>query len=171
MKNPDLTAETREGYYARQLPASATPVINKHADRQVFDLALAAQSMLVYDAVHMNVQHVADQPDEFKVTLNSGDLVWQESGGKKLIGKITVAAETFDKKGTVLNRAVKVSTLQVGEGTPNTPDSATVVLFTNIPTKAPATRVRFVVRVDANQKIGTVNFLLGDKNVAGNGTN
>ncbi len=171
MKNPDLTAETREGYYARQPPASATPVINKHADRQVFDLALAAQSMLVYDAVHMNVQRVADTPDEFKVTLNSGDLVWQESGGKKLIGKITVAAETFDKKGTALNRAVKISTLQVGEGSPNTPDSAIVVLFTSIPTKAPATRVRFVVRVEANQKIGTVNFLLGEKNVAGNGTN
>lgn len=171
MKNPDLTAETREGYYARQLPASATPVINKHADRQVFDLALAAQSMLVYDAVHMTVQRVPDDPNEFKVTLNSSDLVWQESGEKKLIGKITVAAETFDKKGTSLNHIVKISTLQVGEGAPNTPDSATVVLYTSIPTKAPASRVRFVVRVDANQKIGTVNFLLGDKNVAGNGTN
>jgi VWFA-related protein len=170
MKNPDLVAETREGYYARRPPAPATPVINKQANRQAFDLALAAQSMLVYDAVRMTIQRVIDQPDEFKVTLNSGDLAWEESGGQKLIGKITVVAETFDRRGASLNRNVKISTLQVGEGSPHIPDSVTVILYTSIPTKAPAERVRFVVRVDASQKIGAVNFLLSDKKAAGNDT-
>ena len=171
MRNPDLIAETREGYYARQPPASTGPAINKQANRQVFDLALAAQSMLVYDAVHMTVQRVTNQPDQFKVTVNSGDLVWEQSGGKKLIGKITVAAETYDKKGTSLNRNVKISTLQVGEGLPNTPDTATVILYTSIPTEAPAARIRFVVRVEASQKIGAINFPLDDKKAAGNGPN
>jgi hypothetical protein len=91
--------------------------------------------------------------------LIAADLSWKESGNQKLVARITVIAETFDRKGNALDHTSKISTLQVGEtSVPNTPDSATVSLFDAIPTKPPATRIRFVVRDEANQKIGAVNF-------------
>jgi hypothetical protein len=162
MKNPALTAETREGYYAHPPSPVVRPGAAKHANRTVFDLNLAAQSVMVYDAVHMTVESVAQRPDTFKITLDSGDLVWQPGQAGKLIGKITVALETFDRKGTVVDRSVKISTLQVDEGAPNAAATQTVFLYATVPTKAPATRMRVVVRVDADQKIGALNFPLNE---------
>jgi len=173
MKNPDLRAETREGYYlqAPQAPPAAS-IAGKQPNRQTFDLAVAAQSMMVYDSVHMTVKRVSETPDRFNIRLNSADLVWQESGPKKLITKVTVILETFDKKGAPLDRNIKVSTLQVGEGsTVNIPDVTAVSLFASIPTKSPVARVRFLVRADANQKLGAVNFILADKNPGGEESN
>lgn len=169
MKNPSLKAETREGYYSG-IPPTPPNVSGKQANRQDFDLGVAAQSMLVYDAVHMSINRVAETPDQFKISLNSADLAWQESGSQKLITKITVVVESFDKKGSVVDRSVKISTLQVGESaTSNIPDAATVSLYANIPTKSPATRVRFLVRDNATQKIGAINFALNDNPAAGGG--
>jgi VWFA-related protein len=171
MKNPELHAETREGYYSHVAPTPAAPVLSvKQPNRQVFDLAVAAQSMLVYDGVHMTVKHDAENPDQFKINLSSADLVWQPGAPHKLITKITVVVTSFDKKGAPLDRKFKVSTLQVGENSPNTPDSATVDLFAAIPVKPSVARVRFVVRSDANQKLGTVNFFIG-KNPTGDVSN
>jgi VWFA-related protein len=169
MKDPSLHAETRQGYYSRAASASAPQkVVLKGQNRQVFDLGLAAQSVLVYDAVHIAVQRAAGSPDRFKLVLNSADLSWHEAGPQKLDAKITVIAEAFDRKGNALDHTSKISTLEVGEASiPNTPDSATVSLFDAIPTKPSATRIRFVVRDETNQKIGAVNFDLGS---AGSGT-
>jgi len=45
-----------------------------------------------------------------------------------------------------------------------------VDLFATIPVKSSVERVRFVVRSDANQKLGAVNFALG-KSPAGDVSN
>jgi len=171
MRNPDFHAETREGYYSHIAPVAAAPVLSvKQPNRQVFDLAVAAQSVLVYDGVHMTVTHDTENPDQFKINLHSADLVWQPGAPHKLITKITVVVTSFDKKGTPIDRNFKVSTLQVGEGAPSTPDSSMVDLFATIPVKSSVERVRFVIRSDANQKLGAVNFVLG-KNSAGDVSN
>jgi VWFA-related protein len=171
MRNPDFHAETREGYYSHVAPSAASPILSaKQPNRQVFDLAVAAQSVLVYDGVHMTVTHGAGNPDQFKIKLNSADLVWQPGAPHKLITKITVVVTSFDKKGTPIDRNFKISILQVGEGAPSTPDSSMVDLFATIPVKSSVERVRFVVRSDANQKLGAVNFVLG-KNPAGDVSN
>ena len=163
MKDPSLHAESRQGYYTRAASASAPQkVVLKGQNRQVFDLGLAAQSVLVYDAVHITIQPVSGVPGQFRLVLNSADLAWHESGDQKLVARITVIAETFDRKGYAVDHTSKISTLQVGEASvPNTPDSATVSLFDTISTKPPATRIRFIVRDETNQKIGAVNFDLG----------
>ncbi|HZL29129.1 MAG TPA: VWA domain-containing protein [Acidobacteriaceae bacterium] len=166
MKDPSLHAATRQGYYSRGVSASGpAKVVLKGQNRQIFDLGLAAQSVLVYDAVHIDVQRVAGPSGQFRLVLNSADLAWHEAGARKLDAKITVIAETFDSKGNALDLTSKLSTLQVGEASvPNTPDSATVSLFDNIPTKPSATRIRFVVRDETNRKIGAVNFDLNGVN-------
>jgi VWFA-related protein len=173
MKNPDLHAETREGYYSKpEAPPVMKETAGKQANQRIFDLAVAIQSAMVYDGVHMTIKRVAGDPNQFRITLNSGDLIWQEGGPQKLITKITVVAESFDKKGEPLHRAMKVSTLQVGESsTSNVPDSPTVSLFTSIPTQPPATRIRFLIQADEGHRLGALNFALSGKNATGEGSN
>lgn len=161
LKNPDLRAETREGYYSRPDHGVAANAPANQPSHQILDLAVAAQSSMLYDGVHMTVAPVSGNPGQFRITLNSSDLSWHESGSEKLLAKITVVAESFDKKGQPLNRAMKVSTLQVGENSSaRSPDSPTVSLFTDIPAKSPASRIRFLIRDEATQRIGAVNLSL-----------
>lgn len=173
MRNPALRAETRRGYYSQSTPTSAgASAESQQVSRQTFDLALAAQSMMVYDAIHMAVKRVNDGGDQFRLSLNSGDLVWTQSGSQKLLTKVTVVVESFDKKGAVVGQSMKVSTLQAGDGAKtNTPDIPTVSLFASVPTKSPAVRVRFLVRSEGNQKLGTVNFSLVGKTPEGEVSN
>ena len=158
MKNPALTAETRTGYYAH--PVSNLPKVgSKHADRQAFDVGLAAQSVIPYDAIHMTVNRLASDPNRFAVSLHAADLSWTQGQPGKVLNKITVIAEAFDKNGNPADHTIKISTLQDGEGTtPGTPADAEVVVVTSVATKSPASRVRIVIRDEASGKIGALNF-------------
>lgn len=173
MKDPALHAETREGYFAHPAANSEMAAVGGgEAKRQDMDLALAAQSTLVYDAVHMTVKRISQAQDVFQISLKSSDLVWQEADGQKVRTKLTVVVETFDKTGAVVDRRVKISTLQAGEGaTPNAPDVPVVTLPVSIPTKRPATRIRFLIRSNANEKLGTVNFPLDRESPASGESN
>jgi len=165
MKDPNLRAATREGYYAIAPPPPPDTASNgKLSDRQVFDLTVAAQSMMIYDAVPLTITRIAANPNQFKVGFNSADLVWQETTPGKLTADITILVETFDKKGKMLNRTAEISTAQVAESsTPNVPVTPRVNLLSTIPTQPPAARIRFVVRIDRNQKLGAANFFLVDQ--------
>jgi hypothetical protein len=127
------------------------------------------QSVLIYDGVHMTIQRVAGRMDMFNIIVKSSDLSWQPGKPQKLITKINVVAATFDKKGNSLQRAVKISTLQVDEGSqPNTAATPTVNLYVTIPTKSPATRIRFLVQNEATRRIGALNFLLDTNSASAN---
>jgi VWFA-related protein len=161
MKNSAYTVETREGYYAHPVAPVNPPGASKHASRQAFDLTLAAQSMMTYDAVHLNVQRLTDKPDTFRVTLNSGDLEWTPGADlSTLLTKVTVVIETFDRKGVSLNRAMKTSTLQTRSTDTSTPRQKPVFLYDTVATKSPAATVRVIVREEPGQKIGSVNLPL-----------
>ena len=164
MKNPNLQAATREGYYSQIPPSSVDQSApGKLSSRQIFDLTVAGQSMLVYDAVPLTITRIAANPDQFKISFNSSDVIWQESGPARLTADLMVLVESFDKKGKLLSRKAEVSTAQVDESsTPNVPITPAVNLLTTIPTQPPAARIRFVVRVSSNQKLGATNFFLVD---------
>ena len=162
MKNPDLTAETRTGYYAHA-PAPPPRVGNKHADRQVFDLGLAVHSVLPYDAVRMNVKRLTEDPDKFIISLHAADLSWTEGEPGKVLNKISVIAEAFDKKGNAVGHTLKLSTLQDGEGPVlGAPADANVTVVAAISTKLPASRIRIVIRDESTKKIGAINYTLSN---------
>ncbi len=158
VKQPGLRAETREGYYSTVAGAPPVAATDKQPDLQRLNFAVAAQSMMVYDAVHMSVEPVAGNPNEFRMILNSGDLAWQESGPGKLIARVTVAAKSFSSK-AAMDGTLKISTLQVDE-TSGKPAASTVSLLVNIPTKGAAVRARFLVRDEATGKLGAINYAL-----------
>jgi hypothetical protein len=163
VKKPGLKAETREGYYSTTTDALPTAATDKQPDLQKLNFAVAAQSIMVYDAVHLSVEPIAGNPGEFRMTLNSGDLAWHESAPGELIAKVTVAVETFSKK-TTTDQTLKLSTLQVNEASGGKPAAKSVSLLVNIPTKNPALRVRFLVRDEATGKLGAINYALTPPN-------
>ena len=160
VKQPGLRVETREGYYATAADAAPAAATDKQPDLARLNFAVAAESMMAYDAVHMSIEPVAGNPNEFRMILNSGDLAWQESSPGKLIARVTVAAKTFSKK-AAMDGTLKISTLQVDETSGGKPSTSTVSLLVNIPTKSPAVRMRFLVRDEATGKLGAVNYTLG----------
>jgi VWFA-related protein len=160
MRDPSLTAETRTGYYAHP-PAPAPNVGSKHADRQVFDLGLALHSALPYDAVHMTVKRLTEDPDKFAIILHAHDLSWSAGEPGKVLNKVTVVAEAFDKNGNAVAHSLKVSTLQDNEGSvAGAAADASVTVVTAVSTKAPATRIRILIRDETTNKIGAVSYML-----------
>jgi VWFA-related protein len=159
VKRPGLKVETREGYYAAAADAAPARATDKQPDLERINFAVAAESMMAYDAVHMSVEPVAGNPNEFRILLNSADLAWQESGPGKLNARVTVAARTFGKK-AVMDGTLKISTLQVDATSSGKPSTSTVSLLVSIPAKSPAVRVRFVVRDEATEKLGAINYVL-----------
>jgi len=158
MKDPNLIAETRTGYYAHP-PAPPEHVGSSHANRQIFDLGLAFNSAIPYDGVHLQVARSTTDADTFSVTIHSNDLSWVSGKPGKVITKITVVAGTFDAKGNMLGHAVKLSTLQ-DNATGGSAADPTVKVNTSIATHAPATSVRLVIRDEASGRIGALSFPL-----------
>ena len=167
MRNPKWHAVTRAGYYPQFASTSPAAGAQLVAERKVFDLTVAAQSTMVYDAVPLTVSRLPGE-DDFKVSLSSSDIVWQPSSAGKLKGDVTLVVECFDKRGKMLHHVAQTSTLQVLQGpNPNAPATPFVALQASIPTEAPAARVRFVVRVDGSGKLGSANlFLVDEKSIA-----
>jgi VWFA-related protein len=167
MKNRELHAATREGYYTNTPPPPpAEDAKGKLSNSLVFDLTTAARTIMVYDAAPIQILRDTANLDNFSLTINSSDVPWKDEDHQKLSAEITVLVESFDRKGKMLDRKAAIRTVQV----PNGPDGATPIsahlrLLATIGTKAPAARLRFVVRVDGNGKIGADNFYLVDKSL------
>ena len=160
VRRPGLRVETREGYYAAAADAVPVAAADKQPGLERLNFAVAAESTMTYDAVHMSVEQVAGNANEFRMILNSGDLAWQESGPRKLNARVTVAAKTFSRK-AAMDAALKISTLQADATSPGKPSTSSVNLLVKIPTKSPAVRVRFLVRDEATGKLGAINYVLG----------
>jgi len=165
MKTPGLQAATRMGYYAQPPPPPPDETSSgKLSTRQIFDLTVAGQSMMVYDAVPLAITRIAANPDQFKIGFDAANVAWQETTPGKLTADLTILVESFDKKGKLLNHTAETTTAQVAESsTPNVPVVPKVNLLTTIPTQPPAARIRFVVRINRNQKLGAANFFLVDR--------
>jgi VWFA-related protein len=168
MKDKNLRAITRAGYYApspaaaippQDPPASAASPDTKIERRAIFDLTLAAAGTMIYDSLPFTLTRDPAMPDKFQLLLNSSKVAWKPADAGHLTANITLYVESFDRKGKLLQRTAKVLTLQRGEA--QTLDGG-IPLSTSISTAAPAARIRFILRLESNGKIGTNNFYLTD---------
>jgi VWFA-related protein len=162
MNDSSLTATTREGYYVGA-PVVA-PVKNangKFSNGLRFDLTAAAASMMVYDGVTLAVTRDAASPDAFRVDLLASEIPWHRDGAVGPTAPIMLLVESFDQKGRMLKRIVDAYNLHLPPAlTGILPASQRVSMVANIPTGPPAARVRFVVRINDNGKVGAENFFL-----------
>jgi VWFA-related protein len=164
--DPDLRATTRKGFY------SVLPGLNllkdaasKSSDSRGFDLSLASASTMVYDGIPMVIARDPNAPDTFHIHLRTKDIRWKNAEGQKVTTALTLVVESFDAKGNRINHSAKALELRVaGNADSTAPEQEGLNLVTTIPTAAPATRIRVVLRAEDDGKLGAENFsLLGQK--------
>ena len=164
MKDPELKASTREGYFVGEPPVPPVKdAKGKYTSRMIFDMSVASGSLLVYDGVPLTVTRDGATPDDFKVHMRAGDLPLEMDSSEKPSAVLTVLVASFDRKGKMLDhRATSFTVRMRAAAAMNGQDTRPVVVPMSISTKAPVARVRFVVRAEATGKVGAENFFLVD---------
>jgi VWFA-related protein len=165
MKNPGLRASTREGYFVGASPvAPMQDAKGTFSQQLLFDLGLASASMLVYDAVPVTVMRDAMAQDNFTLHLKAADLPLEVDASQKPSAEITVVTLSYDRKGKMLDHSARLMTVRMNSRPPaDGPDRRSVAIPVTISTKAPAARLRFIVRTNANGKLGAENYFLVDR--------
>jgi hypothetical protein len=166
MKDRELRASTREGYFVGAAPVAPVKEANgKFSTRLIFDLSVASGSLLVYDGVPLSVARDAAAGDKFELTLHAADLPLEVDGSQKPSAELTVVVESFDRKGKMLDHNARLLTVRMLARAPSGgPDTRKIRVPVSISTKAPAARLRFLVRANATGKVGAENFFLVDRN-------
>lgn len=163
MKNADLVATTRLGYYT-EAPAVA-PVQDaqgKLSTQLVFDMSSAIKELIVYDAIHLTVARNPDAPGSFRLYLKASDLGWQNVEKQPPETDITVVLEAFDRKGRKITQLARIDRVRLTNSSQGAV-AGSVILTHSITMQPSMARIRFVVRDNNNGKIGAENLFLVDR--------
>jgi len=164
LKDRSLIAATRAGYYSSMPPPAANSEAKVEDEaaakkRMGFDMASAANSNMVYDAVPFNIERSTTDPNDFYIRISAADVDWQPSDGDTLSADVLLLIQSFDKKGNSIKRVAHSFDVRSAP-TPSDPNPhpKPIELRISIPTGAPASRVRIVVRMNDNGKMGAQNL-------------
>jgi VWFA-related protein len=156
MKDPNLRATTRDGYFP-ETAGDLNPVVDKTmASKQVaanlqLDLSSALTTTISYNG--LAVTAVKGAGGIWTISVGEQGIGWSEPGPNgEQHAEATVAAAWYDAKGKVLGHVARELTSKRGAGA----DGATFQLSV-APTGNPV-RLRFVVRDALNGKMGTVDL-------------
>jgi VWFA-related protein len=155
MKNPNLHAVTRTGYYAGPLTeAPVTPGNPKTESRELkFDLLSAGGSHLVYTGVHVTAKKEANG---YRVFVDAGDLQWTLQADGTQLAEVSIVGVAFNAKDRVLKQDAEEFKERIQNN--DQPNGKQVSFRFAMPVPAGASRVRFVVRDAVTGKIGSVDF-------------
>lgn len=161
---PGLHVITREGYYLQRGQLRVNP--ENPSRRLLADIVSADDSNMVYDGVSIQVQQSATDPDTYTVHVDGHGLVWKLPTDTEphRTTELILATTIFDKKGKELKQEAKVVKVSAPS---NAPSTGRMLLGVNLPYHLTdhdkkAVRIRFMVRVSATGRIGTVDLPLGD---------
>jgi VWFA-related protein len=164
LRTPGLKAVTREGYYVQ--PPAVVPAFDaegKPSQQMAVDVALASQSLLVYDGIPLTVTRDAARPDLFHLGMKAASVPWTVGAEGPRTTDLILAVESFDRKGKLMVHSVRKLTVTLKPLAEGAPDTAAVALAVTIATAPPAARVRIVVRSDGSGKVGAENVFLIDR--------
>jgi VWFA-related protein len=158
MKDPNLHATTRDGYYP-PTAATANPTIGeapKQAKAQLqMDLSSAVNSAISYNG--LNLTAVKSGEGTYTVTVKAAGLDWTNADAKTERTEATVMAAWFGAKDKLLGHTAKELMATRAAGTdPQSPGDVKFTLPAAIP--ANVARIRFIVRDAVNGRIGTVDI-------------
>jgi hypothetical protein len=165
MTDRSMRATTREGYFSTTAPVAPALDAKGKVSRQLnFDLNVAGEGLMVYDGIPLTVIRDPSKPDSFILHFRADSLTWQNVEGDKRKSELSVMLGSFDRKGKALTRSAYITTISL----PAVPAGATtddrwLNLQETISTATPAARLRFVVRSNANGKVGAENVFLVDR--------
>lgn len=159
MRNPDLVATTRDGYYPQAVanaPSPATSEQPKQARAQIqLDLSNAVTSTIAYNGLAINAAKAAAGNYTISVANAANptnNLTWQATATGEEKTEATVLAAWYDKKGKLLGHSAR-------ELTATRSTSSSPAIFT-LPVDLPSdvARVRFVVRDAVTGRMGTIDL-------------
>jgi VWFA-related protein len=151
MKDPNLRAVTRDGYFGGTAPVEHVSVKGQQATQLDFDVASSANSLLVYNGLHVQV---TTAPGGFRIATATRDLTLttQDDGSRQT--EITVVAVAFDAKNRVLAQKAR----EIKEGLRAGKQSEAITLLFPFDVPAGSTRIRFIVRDAATGNLGSADL-------------
>jgi len=160
LKDPTLTATTRDGYYPR-VSDTPNPFAIPNMDPQEkqaqlkMDITTAAMSDMSFDGITVNAER--KDPANFKLTIPLKDLNWTDSANGQQQAEISVVVVAFSSKNKPLGHfGTELVARTAGDPTKSPNSLAPFAVPYAIP--ANTTRIRFVVRDAVSGKIGTVEL-------------
>jgi VWFA-related protein len=155
MKEPALTARTREGYFGGSVAVDKVTVgEKKQANPLEFDLVSAAQNELAYTALHVVA---GPQAKGVAVRVRAQDLTWDGPPTEARKAEVTAFVVYYDKDGKNLGQHAKEMTIALrAEDKVNM--SSMVAADMEFAVPAGTSRVRVVVRDASTGKLGTADL-------------
>jgi len=158
MKDPNLTATTRDGFYDSTGSDNALENVTKSAkETKKFleaEMGNAALSTLEYNGLKMTISRGLG--DIIRFGIDAGDLNWKPTKDGKFRAEITILDVSFSNKGKVLAHASDELFALVNTEVRNPDQKA--VFQVHIPQPAGTSRIRVVARDVETGKLGTVEI-------------
>jgi VWFA-related protein len=155
MKNPNLHAVTRTGYFSGAAEeAPVTPEKSKSQSREFkFDLLSAGGSRLVYTGLKVTA---AKEADGYRVLVDAGGLEWKPQDDGTRTAEVSIVGVVFNGKDKVLRQDAE----EFKERIHSTDQTNGKLVGFHFALAVPpgASRVRFVMRDAANGNIGSVDL-------------
>jgi VWFA-related protein len=160
LRDPNLRAITKTGYYAPEPPTAADPV--PHRVNAMDEISEAAQSSVLFDALGMTIVKVVRHPDsntaEVTVLLKSTNLRWQATNDGGSGANVTVAAVSLSSRRDILASTLKkLIVLSNSQDAARLAQSNTMLTLT-VPVPRHTESVRVVIRTDDGGQVGTAEL-------------
>ena len=158
MKDPNLRASAREGYYLNAATDTTRPITDQ-SKRAVVDLNGAANNTLVYDGVPLTVVR-GDGVGTVKVHVDGSALTWVDHGpDSPRTAEVQVFCVPLDRK----NKAMKQTAVSFAARSPAVkPGEPLPKVNVDFPLKyegdAQVVRLRVIVREPGSGKLGAANL-------------
>jgi VWFA-related protein len=157
LRDPNLRAVTKTGYYA---PDKSAPIDPRRQTR--IDLSEAAHSTIPLDGLDMQISSVVRHPDtqtaDVTVLLQSRDLGWQATDSGKSIADVTVAIASLTGSQQMLASRVERLALQAPTQDPTHLEKLVTPLHLTMRTPVKTQSIRVVVETANGGRIGAANL-------------
>ena len=155
MKDPNLRATTRDGYYpdAAGADRAAVPAAPKQARAQLqLDFSSAVNSAITYNGLAVKATHVGAN---YVLQVKSLGLDWHASADDTTqLAEVSILAAWYGPGDKLLGHSARELTVTRKQG--SEPAEAVFLMPADVPVSA--ARLRFIVRDAANAHIGTVDL-------------
>lgn len=160
LRDPNLRAITKTGYYAPEPPTAADPV--PHRVSAMDEISEAAQSSVVFDTLGMTIVKVVRHPDsstaELTLLLKSTHLRWQATDDGGSGANVTVAAVSLSGRRDILASTLKKLTVLSNSQDAARLAQSNTLLTVTVPVPRHTESVRVVIRTDDGGQVGTVEL-------------
>jgi VWFA-related protein len=160
LRDPNLRAITKTGYYAPEPTTKADPV--PHRVNAMDEISEAAQSNVVFDALGLTIVKVVRHTDrstaEVTVLLKSTHLRWQTTDDGRSAANITVAAVSLSGRRDLLASKLQRLTVLSSTQDPALLTQSATLVTVSVPVPRHTESVRVVIRAQDGGQIGTAEL-------------